>query len=164
MTNSRVSADRPCGVISTRKASEPLTLAGDLHAAFLAWSDIDPEVAAVAAVARNDVELAPWGGARHRPAYALATADGAHVLADVVATPAELPATEAALADAAEAAGFGYRLETARTLRAEPRATTVGLVAAARGVPVPAADRVRQLAALDAAGTLPLVEAAASAS
>lgn len=143
-----------------RKAAGPLPTASRLGADFLTLCDLDPEIATVS---RGDVTLELAGGIGHQPAYRLVLEDGASILADVVRDVTALPAPTQAIADAAAAAGHGYRLETAATLRAEPRFSTMRLVASCRRVRVGAGDRVRVLAALDEAGTLPLIEAASAA-
>ncbi|MGP9820038.1 hypothetical protein ACTZWW_08485 [Salinarimonas sp. NSM] len=144
----------------SRKAAGRLPTASRLGADFLTLCDLDPEIVAVS---RGDVTLEFTGGIGHQPAYRLVLEGGASILADVVPDASALPAPTQAIADAAAAAGHGYRLETAATLRAEPRFTTMRLIASCRRVRVGAGDRVRILAALDEAGTLPLIEAASAA-
>jgi hypothetical protein len=132
---------------------------------FLAMAALDPEVEAVRAPAVAATFVVGPFELEHVADFEL-TRDGETVLVDV-ATDAELarhPLRTALVAGPVQATdGRLFTVETARTLRAEPRFSTVRLIGSCRRVPVSAGDRVRILHHLDEAGTAPLVEVAGAA-
>jgi hypothetical protein len=72
------------------------------------------------------------------------------------------PMRAAALHGSASADGRPFTIETARSIRAEPRFTTVRLVMACKRTPVTAGDRVRILHQLDETGAMRLVDCASA--
>jgi hypothetical protein len=91
--------------------------------------------------------------------------DGAPTLVDVV-TEADLvrhPLRAALVGGAVAVDGRAFAFETAATVLAEPRFTTVRLIQACRRTPVTAGDRVRILHQLDECGTMRLVDCAGAA-
>ncbi len=134
------------------------TLAGD----FLAICQLDPAVEAI----RSPAPVAAFSIAGQEIDHVAdfeILRDGVPVLVDI-ATDADLAHHPllGMLVDGAVEATDGRRLvvETAASLRAEPRLSTVKLVMACRHTPVSAGDRVRILHHLDECGTAPLVECA----
>jgi len=144
----------------------PLVLSrGALVTDFLAISALDPAVEGLRAPASSATFAVGPFELDHVADFELSR-DGETVLADV-ATDAELarhPLRMPLVAGPVRASdGRLFVLETARTLRAEPRFSTVRLIGACRRIPVSAGDRVRILHHLDEAGTAPLVEVASAA-
>ena len=88
--------------------------------------------------------------------------DGQPCLIDVVTDEDLLshPLRAAAIHGLAAADGRPFSIETAASIRAEPRFTTVRLIMACRRTPVTAGDRVRILHQLDEVGTMRLVDCA----
>lgn len=88
--------------------------------------------------------------------------DGTPMLVDVVADIdlAGHPLGPAAVAGAFSTDGRLFAIETAASLRAEPRYTTLRLIMACKRTPVSAGDRVRILHHLDECGTMRLVDCA----
>ena len=134
------------------------TLAGD----FLAICQLDPAVDAI----RSPAPVAVFPGTDQQIDHVAdfeILRDGVAVLVDI-ATDADLAHHPllGMLVDGAVESVDGRRLivETAASLRAEPRLSTVKLVMACRHTPVSAGDRVRILHHLDECGTAPLVECA----
>ena len=143
-----------------RNAAPPSrnTLAGD----FLAICQLDPAVDAV----RSPAPPAVFDGAGQQIDHVAdfeVLRDGVAVLVDI-ATDADLARHPllGMLVDGTVESVDGRRLvvETAASLRTEPRLSTVKLVMACRHTPVSAGDRVRVLHHLDECGTAPLVECA----
>ena len=138
---------------------------GALMADFLAICALDPAVEALRAPAPAAVFAVGPFELDHVADFEL-TRDGNTVLVDVT-TDAELarhPLRTPLVAGSAQAQdGRTLVVETARTLRAEPRFSTVRLIRACRRTPVGAGDRVRILHHLDEVGTAPLVEVAGAA-
>jgi hypothetical protein len=88
--------------------------------------------------------------------------DGLVALVDVV-TDDDIqnhPLRAAALQGITSEDGRLFTIETAASIRAEPRFTTVRLIKACKRTPVSAGDRVRVLHQLDEAGTMRLVDCA----
>jgi hypothetical protein len=88
--------------------------------------------------------------------------DGQSFLVDVL-TEDDLmthPLRAAAIHGLASEDGRHFSIETAATIRAEPRFTTVRLITACKRTPVTAGDRVRILHQLDEVGTMRLVDCA----
>jgi hypothetical protein len=146
-----------------RDGASPLTR-NALVADFLAICQLDPNVESL---------KAPAPGARfaigEEPVEHIAdfevTRDGTAHLVDI-ATDADLeqhPLRNAAGEGLESLEGRRLVVETAATIRAEPRFTTVRLILACRRTPVTAGDRVRILHQLDECGTMRLVDCAGAA-
>ena len=134
---------------------------GDLVADFLAFCALDPAVAMVRPKPRATFLVA--GREIDHAADFEVVRDGEAHLVDVVpdADLARHPLRGALLdGHAAAADGRLFLIETAASLRAEPRFTTVRLITECRRTHVSAGDRVRILHHLDECGTGSLVECA----
>jgi hypothetical protein len=149
----------------TPEGGTPSPSRGALVADFLAICALDPAVEALRAPAPAATFAVGPFELDHVADFEL-TRDGETVLVDV-ATDAELsrhPLRTPLVAGAVQAKdGRSFTVETGRTLRAEPRFSTVRLIRACRRTPVGAGDRVRILHHLDEVGTAPLVEVAGAA-
>ena len=90
--------------------------------------------------------------------------DGTPFLMDVVTDEdlAKHPMRAAALHGIAAADGRLFTIETAASIRAEPRFATVRLIMACKRTPVTAGDRVRILHQLDESGAMRLVDCASA--
>lgn len=88
--------------------------------------------------------------------------DGQPLLVDVLTDDDLLthPLRTAAIHGLTSEDGRHFSIETAASIRAEPRFTTVRLITACRRTPVSAGDRVRILHQLDEVGTMRLVDCA----
>jgi hypothetical protein len=131
---------------------------------FLALCRLDPAVEGLRAPA-DPAEFEVDGETVTHVADFEVVRDGAPELADVVADD-ELcrhPLRAACMGGAVAADGRLFTLETAASVRAEPRFSTVRLILACRRTPVTAGDRVRILHQLDECGTMRLVECAGAA-
>lgn len=134
---------------------------GALAADFLAICRLDPAVDAVRAGVRAAFRVD--GDEIEHVADFEIVRDGEAMLVDVVpdADLARHPLRGATVdGPAASVDGRPFVVETAASLRAEPRFTTVKLVLECRRTPVSAGDRVRVLHHLDECGTASLVECA----
>ena len=129
---------------------------------FLVVCELDPAVEALRVPTEPAVVRIGAETIAHQADFEL-VCDGAAALVDVVAE-ADLAAypLRAALVGGELRAedGRAVLVETARTLRAEPRFTTVRLIMACRRTFVSAGDRVRILHYLDESGTARLVDCA----
>ncbi|NBJ12591.1 hypothetical protein [Microvirga arsenatis] len=90
--------------------------------------------------------------------------DGSSCLVDVVTDDDLLshPLRAAAIHGIASADGRPFLIETAASIRAEPRFTTTRLIMACKRTPVTAGDRVRILHQLDEVGAMRLVDCASA--
>jgi hypothetical protein len=162
---------RPGGALPNQEASGPdgrspsAPSRSALVTDFLAIAALDPAVEGLRAPATAATFVVGPFELDHVADFEL-TRDGETVLVDV-ATDAELarhPLRTPLVAGPVQATdGRSFAVETARTLRAEPRFSTVRLIGSCRRIPVSAGDRVRILHHLDEAGTAPLVEVAGAA-
>jgi hypothetical protein len=145
---------------SQRSQGTPVTRNG-LIADFLAIWELDPEVEALRAPA-DPAEFTIEGGLIEHVADFEIVRDGVSHLVDVLTDDdlAKHPMRAAALHGIASVDGRFFGIETAASIRAEPRFTTVRLVMACRRTPVTAGDRVRVLHQLDECGTMRLVDCA----
>src|SRR4051812_22399497 len=154
----RTGARRPAA-----EASAPLTR-NALVAEFLAICELDPEVEALRAPAPV-AEFEIGGEVIEHVADFEVVRDGLPALIDI-ATDTDLmqhPFKAAALRGIAALDGRSFAIETAASIRAEPRFTTMRLIQACKRTPVTAGDRVRILHQLDECGTMRLVECASAA-
>jgi len=135
-----------------------------LVADFLAICELDPQVEALRAPAPPASFTLGDETLEHIADFEIVRG-GTVELVDIV-TEADLlkhPLRAAALRGAASVDGRPFLFETAASIRAEPRFTTVRLVLACKRTPVTAGDRVRILHQLDESGTMRLVECAGAA-
>ena len=143
-----------------KKPSAPITRNG-LIADFLAICELDPEIETL----RAPADLAEFRmGERiveHIADFEIVR-DGQSFLLDVLTDEDLLtrPLRTAAIHGLASEDGRHFSIETAATIRAEPRFMTVRLITACRRTPVSAGDRVRILHQLDEVGTMRLVDCA----
>jgi hypothetical protein len=134
-----------------------------LIADFLAICELDPEVEALRAPA-DPAEFDIGDGIIEHAADFEIIRDGTPCLVDVL-TDEDLvkhPMRAAALHGITAADGRPFTIETAASIRAEPRFTTVRLIMACKRTPVTAGDRVRILHQLDESGTMRLVDCASA--
>jgi hypothetical protein len=143
-----------------KRPSAPLTR-NTLIADFLAICELDSEIESL----RAPADLAEFRiGDRtieHIADFEIVR-DGQSFLVDVL-TEDDLmthPLRAAAIHGLASEDGRHFSIETAATIRAEPRFTTVRLITACKRTPVTAGDRVRILHQLDEVGTMRLVDCA----
>lgn len=145
---------------AARRPSVPLTRSG-LVADFLAICELDPEIESLRAPAGPATFRIGDSAIEHIADFEVVR-DGQACLVDVL-TDEELlahPLRTAAIHGLVSEDGRHFSIETAASIRAEPRFTTVRLVKACRRTPVTAGDRVRVLHQLDEAGTMRLVDCA----
>ncbi len=162
-----LSSRRPARRAGPRRAGKdvaaPLTR-NALVADFLALCELDPEVEALRAPAPPALFAMGDEAVEHIADFEVVR-DGAPALVDVV-TDGDLlrhPLRAAVLRGATAEDGRPFAFETAATVRAEPRFTTVRLIRACKRTPVTAGDRVRILHQLDECGTMRLVDCAGAA-
>ncbi|MCB5175617.1 hypothetical protein [Microvirga lenta] len=158
----RRSGRRPSSRRTQRSQATPVTRNG-LIADFLAICELDPEVEALRAQAET-AEFDVGDGIIGHVADFEIVRDGTPHLVDVV-TDDDLinhPMRAAALHGIASADGRPFVIETAASIRAEPRFTTVRLIMACKRTPVTAGDRVRILHQLDESGAMRLVDCASA--
>jgi len=143
-----------------KRPATPLTR-NTLIADFLSICELDAEIeslrapADAAAFRIGDREL------EHIADFEIVR-DGQSLLVDVLTDEDLLthPLRTAAIHGLHAEDGRHFAIETAATIRAEPRFTTVRLITACRRTPVTAGDRVRILHQLDEVGTMRLVDCA----
>jgi hypothetical protein len=145
-------------------AKTPLLTRNALVADFLAACQLDPEVESVRVPdedAQFDLGGSPFA---HRADFEVIR-DGSPVLVDVAADTdlAVHPLRTAAIHGLVSLDGRPFGIETAASIRREPRFTTIRLILACRRSPVTAGDRVRILHQLDELGTMRLVDCASAA-
>lgn len=148
----------------TRRAQKRLTTPvtrNGLIADFLAICELDPDVESLRAPA-DPVEFAVGEGTIKHIADFEIVRDGTPYLVDVMTDEDLLnhPLRAAAIHDIASNDGRLFTIETAMSIRAEPRFTTVRLIMACKRTPVTAGDRVRVLHQLDEVGAMRLVDCA----
>lgn len=134
-----------------------------LVADFLAICELDPEIEALRAPASSAAFTIDGATIEHAADFE-AVRDGAPFLVDVAADEDLLthPLRAAAIHGVTAEDGRPFLIETAASIRAEPRFTTVRLITACKRTPVTAGDRVRILHQLDEAGTMRLVDCASA--
>jgi hypothetical protein len=163
--STRISAARGAG---PRRAGRRKPAAsqnrGALIADFLAICDLDPAVELVRPVTAPAIFPVGDEAMEHLPDFEVVR-DGEAYFVDVVADTDLIhhPLGPALILGALAEDGRRLVVETGSSLTAEPRRTTVRLIAACRNVVVSAGDRVRILHHLDECGTAPLVEVAGAA-
>ena len=155
----------PPRAVRRRRAAQAVATRAELLADYCAICALDAGVVAVRErpeVAVFDLEGAPYA---HAADVEILREDARPILVDVVpdvdlqAHPFRMSLVTGEPALAAD--GRALHLETAASLRAEPRLTTLRLVLACRRSFVSAGDRVRILHCLDECGTARLVDCAA---
>lgn len=158
----RRSPRRPSSRRPQRSQGAPVTRNG-LIADFLAIGELDPEIEALRAPA-DSAEFDIGDGLIEHVADFEIVRDGTPYLVDVLTDEdlAKHPMRAAALHGVAAADGRLFTIETAASIRAEPRFTTVRLIMACKRTPVTAGDRVRILHQLDESGTMRLVDCASA--
>ncbi len=151
---------RPGSRRSQKRASAPVTR-NALIVDFLAISELDPEIESLRAPA-DPAEFEIGGKTIEHIADFEIVRDGQSQLIDVLTDEDLLthPLRTAAIHGLTSTDGRYFSIETAATIRAEPRMTTVRLIMACRRTPVTAGDRVRILHQLDEVGTMRLVDCA----
>ncbi len=135
-----------------------------LVADYLALCELDPEVEQLRAPAAPALFHTGEETIAHAADFEVVR-DGTPHLVDIV-TDEDLavhPLRVAMLQGAIAEDGRTFSFETAASVRAEPRFTTVKLILACKRTPVSAGDRVRILHQLDECGTMRLVDCAGCA-
>ena len=155
-------ARRPGTRRAQKRPSTPLTR-NALIADYLALCELDAEMESLRAPA--DPAEFPVGDETiaHIADFEIVK-DGAAYLVDV-ATDDDLlqhPLRAAAIHGITSSDGRPFLIETAASIRAEPRFTTMRLIMACKRTPVTAGDRVRVLHQLDEMGTMRLVDCASA--
>jgi hypothetical protein len=155
---------RPVRRGSARRAAKrpvtPLTR-NALIADYLAICELDAEVESLRAPASPAVFAIGEETVEHVADFEIVR-DGTTCLVDVV-TDDDLmnhPLRIAAIHEVTSADGRPFLIETAGSIRAEPRFTTMRLIMACKRTPVTAGDRVRILHQLDEVGAMRLVDCA----
>ncbi len=145
---------------AAKRPATPLTR-NALIADFLAICELDAEVESLRAPA-DPAEFAIGDETVEHVADFEIVKDGQTFLVDVV-TDEDLqthPLRAAAIHGISSSDGRSFVIETASTIRAEPRFTTMRLIMACKRTPVTAGDRVRVLHQLDEVGAMRLVDCA----
>jgi hypothetical protein len=157
------SARKPSARRGQDRKAAPLTR-NALVADFLAACGLDPEVESVR-VPDEEARFELGGETiTHRADFEVIR-DGTPCLVDIAADEdlARHPLRAAAIHALTALDGRPFAIETAGSVRAEPRFTTVRLILACKRSPVTAGDRVRILHQLDEVGTMRLVDCASAA-
>jgi hypothetical protein len=131
---------------------------------FLAICELDPEVETLRAPGTPAAFALGEETVEHTADFEVVR-DGSAFLIDI-ATDTDLmqhPLRAAALRGLVSTDGRPFAIETAATIRAEPRFTTMRLIQACKRTPVTAGDRVRILHQLDECGAMRLVDCAGAA-
>ncbi|MET0531554.1 MAG: hypothetical protein ABW003_25025 [Microvirga sp.] len=151
---------RPGSRRSRKRASTPVTR-NALIADVLAICELDPEIESLRAPA-DPAEFEIGEKTVEHIADFEIVRDGQSQLVDVLTDDDLLthPLRAAAIHGLTSTDGRFFSIETAASIRAEPRMTTVRLIMACRRTPVTAGDRVRILHQLDEVGTMRLVDCA----
>jgi hypothetical protein len=155
-------ARRPGTRRAQKRPSTPLTR-NALIADYLALCELDAEMESLRAPA-DPAEFPVGDGIIAHIADFEIVKDGAAYLVDV-ATDDDLlqhPLRAAAIHGITSSDGRPFVIETAASIRAEPRFTTMRLIMACKRTPVTAGDRVRVLHQLDEMGTMRLVDCASA--
>jgi hypothetical protein len=132
-----------------------------LIADFLTICELDPEVESLRAPADPAAFTIGDETVEHIADFEIVR-DGSSHLIDVMTDDDLLthPLRAAAIHGLTSADGRPFGIETAASIRAEPRFTTVRLIMACKRTPVTAGDRVRVLHQLDEVGAMRLVDCA----
>ncbi len=143
-----------------KRPSTPLTR-NSLIADFLAICELDPEIESLRAPA-HPAEFRIGDRTIEHIADFEIVRDGQSFLVDVLTDEDLLthPLRTAAIHGLSSEDGRHFSIETAASIRAEPRFTTVRLITACKRTPVTAGDRVRILHQLDEVGAMRLVDCA----
>jgi hypothetical protein len=155
-------ARRPGARRALKRPMTPLTR-NALIADYLAICGLDPEVETLRAPAEPATFAIGEDTVEHVADFEVVR-DGQTFLVDVV-TDEDLqthPLRAAAIHGISSLDGRAFIFETAATIRAEPRFTTVRLIMACKRTPVTAGDRVRVLHQLDEVGAMRLVDCASA--
>ena len=153
------------GSLRRGKTGAPIAITRNaLVADFLAICELDPQVEALRAPAPPAAFALGEETIEHVADFEIVRA-GSIALVDVVAESDLLihPLRAAAVRGAVSTDGRPFLFETAASIRAQPRFTTVRLIMACKRTQVTAGDRVRILHQLDESGTMRLVECAGAA-
>jgi hypothetical protein len=157
---------RPARRGATRRAAKrpatPLTR-NALIADFLSICELDADVESLRAPADPATFAIGDETVEHVADFEIIR-DGSACLVDVVTGDDLLthPLRAAAIHGITSADGRPFLIETAASIRAEPRFTTMRLIMACKRTPVTAGDRVRILHQLDELGTMRLVDCASA--
>ncbi len=145
---------------AAKRPSTPLTR-NALIADYLALCELDAEVESLRAPA-DPAAFAVGNETIEHVADFEIVKDGAAFLVDVVTDDDLLrhPLRAAAIHGITSTDGRPFVIETAASIRAEPRFTTMRLILACKRTPVSAGDRVRVLHQLDEMGAMRLVDCA----
>lgn len=156
----RRSDRRPGSRRAAKRPAAPVTR-NALIADFLAICELDSEIESLRAPASPAEFEIGEKTIEHIADFELVR-DGQSHLIDVLTDDDLLthPLRAAAIHGLTSTDGRHFSLETASSIRAEPRITTVRLIMACRRTPVTAGDRVRILHQLDEVGTMRLVDCA----
>ncbi|MFL5162728.1 hypothetical protein [Microvirga tunisiensis] len=155
-------ARRPGTRRAQKRPSTPLTR-NALIADYLALCELDAEMESLRAPA-DPAEFTVGDETIAHVADFEIVKDGAAYLVDVVTDDDLLqhPLRAAAIHGITSSDGRPFLIETAASIRAEPRFTTMRLIMACKRTPVTAGDRVRVLHQLDEMGTMRLVDCASA--
>ena len=157
---------RPARRSATRRAqkrpSTPLTR-NALIADYLALCELDAEVESLRAPSDPAAFTIGEETIEHVADFEIVK-DGTACLVDVVTDDDLLkhPLRTAAIHGISSSDGRPFLFETAASIRAEPRFTTMRLIMACKRTPVTAGDRVRVLHQLDEVGAMRLVDCASA--
>lgn len=156
---------RPARRAKARRAGPRTAPTRDaLIADYLAICELDPQVEALRAPASPALFRIDGAVIEHAADFEIVR-EGVASLVDVAAEEdlARHPLRAAIMEETLAEDGRAFAIETAASIRAEPRLATVRLILACRRVPVTAGDRVRILHQLDECGTMRLVDCAGAA-
>lgn len=158
----RRSARRSGARRAAKRPSTPLTR-NALIADYLALCELDAEVESLRAPADPAAFAVGEEIIEHVADFEIVK-DGAAFLVDVVTDDDLLkhPLRAAAIHGITSTDGRPFLIETAVSIRAEPRFTTMRLILACKRTPVSAGDRVRVLHQLDEMGAMRLVDCASA--
>ncbi|MEE1613403.1 hypothetical protein [Microvirga sp. CF3016] len=158
----RRSARRSGARRAAKRPATPLTR-NALIADYLALCELDAEVESLRAPADPAVFAVGDETVEHVADFEIVK-DGAAFLVDVVTDDDLLkhPLRTAAIHGITSTDGRPFLIETAASIRAEPRFTTMRLILACKRTPVSAGDRVRVLHQLDEMGAMRLVDCASA--
>ncbi|MGF9763447.1 hypothetical protein AAII07_50785 [Microvirga sp. 0TCS3.31] len=147
---------------AAKRPAMPLTR-NALIADFLALCELDAGVESLSAPADLATFAIGDETIEHAADFEIVR-DGSAYLVDVVTDDDLLnhPLRAAAIHGITAADGRPFAIETAASIRAEPRFTTMRLIMACKRTPVTAGDRVRILHQLDELGTMRLVDCASA--
>jgi hypothetical protein len=151
------------GVRRAAKRPAPQLTRNALIADFLALCELDADVESLRAPADSATFAVGDETIEHVADFEIVR-DGSAYLIDVVTDDDLLnhPLRAAAIHGITCADGRPFLFETAGSIRAEPRSTTMRLIMACKRTPVTAGDRVRILHQLDEMGTMRLVDCASA--